>query len=99
MTKTSIDQKIARLEAELKTAKAAKTKNGRQERNSQLMSFGIMLETKYKTLPEAERAKIRGWMTGLDDRNRARVEAGFTRLDSMQSSDGDSYSSPRQSSA
>ena len=98
MAKTSIDQKIARLEAELKTAKAAKTKEGRQERNSQLMSFGIMLETKYKTLPEAERAKIREWMTGLDERNRARVEAGFTRLDSMQPSDGDSYS-PRQSSA
>lgn len=81
MTKTSIDQKIARLEAELKTAKAAKTEKGRKERNSQLMSFGIMLETKYKTLPEAERAKIRGWMNGLDDKTKARAEAGFSRLE------------------
>ena len=81
MAKTTIDAKIARLEAELKNAKAAKSKEKRQERNNQLVSFGIMLEQKYKSLTEPERAKIRGWVENLDDRNKARVLAGFERVE------------------
>lgn len=81
MVRTTIDEKIARLEAELKNAKATKSKVARKERNSQLVAFGIMLEQKYKSLPEIERAKIRGWIDTIDERNKARVEAGFSRLD------------------
>lgn len=82
MSRTTLDQKIAKLEAELKNAKASKSKEARQERNNQLMAFGIGLEMKYKSLPEAERAKIRGWFADLDTRNKQRAEAGFSRLDS-----------------
>lgn len=81
MARTTIDQKIARLEAELKNAKASKSKEARQERNSQIMGFGIMLEQKYKILPEAERAKIRAWAENLDARNKGRVLAGFDRIE------------------
>lgn len=81
MARTTLDQRIAKLEAELKNAKASKTKEARKERNGQLMSFGIMLEQKYKSLPEAERAKIRAWAESLDTRNKTRVQAGFTRLE------------------
>lgn len=82
MNKTTLDEKIARLEAELKNAKANKNKESRQERNNQLMAFGIGLETKYKSLPEAERVKIKAWFNELDDRNKARALSGFARLDS-----------------
>lgn len=81
MARTTLDQKIARLEAELKNAKASKSKEARQERNSQLISFGIMLEQNYKILPEAERAKIREWVENLDARNKAKVQAGFDRVE------------------
>lgn len=81
MARTTIDQKISRLEAELKNAKAMKNKEARRERNRQLVSFGIMLETKYKTLSEAERVKIRAWAESLDTRNKERIQAGFMRLD------------------
>lgn len=83
MARTTLDQKIAKLEAELKNAKASKSKEARQERNNQLMAFGIMLEAKYKAIPETERAKMRGWADGLDERNKSRVLAGFARLDKL----------------
>ena len=86
MAKTTIDKKIARLEAELKNAKAAKSKEARQERNNQLVSFGIMLEQKYRSLPEAERAKIRSWAENLDERNKGRVLAGFERIEALLTS-------------
>jgi len=82
MARTNLDERIARLEADLKTAKATKTKEGRTERNNQLMAFGIMLETKYKELPALERAKIKSWMGIVDGRNKERCGAGFDRLDS-----------------
>ena len=82
--KTSLDDKIARLEAELKNAKAEKTQENRKERNNQLMAFGILLETKYKSLSEAEQANIKAWVEILDERNKTRALAGFSRLDSIQ---------------
>lgn len=82
MARTTIDQKIAKLEAELKNAKASKSKEARQERNNQLMAIGIMLEMKYKSLSELERKKIQGWTDGLDERNTSRVKACFARLES-----------------
>lgn len=81
MARNTIDEKIAKLEAELKNAKATKSKVARKERNNQLVAFGIMLEQKYKNLPEAEQVKIRGWADSLDERNKARVKAGFSRLE------------------
>lgn len=83
MARTTLDQKIAKLEAELKEAKASKSKEARQERNNQLMAFGIMLEAKYKAALETDRKKMRGWIEGLDERNKSRVLAGFDRLDTL----------------
>lgn len=81
MLKTTIDAKIERLEAELKNAKRAKTKEERRERNNQLVAFGIMLEQKYKNLSPQERSKIRDWAETLDERNKKRALAGFERLE------------------
>lgn len=82
MARTSLEEKRAQLEAALKETNAKISRQARKERNSQLMSFGIMLETKYKTLPETERAKIRAWAENLDARNESRVLVGFSRLES-----------------
>lgn len=81
MAKTTLEEKIAKLEAELKNAKASKTAKQRKERNQQLIAFGIGLELKYKSLPDAEKAKIRAWFESMDERNKARAIAGFDRLD------------------
>lgn len=85
--KISLDEKIARLEGELKNAKAEKTQEQRKERNNQLMAFGFLLETKYKTLSETEQAKIKAWVEILDERNKARALAGFSRLDTAPKQD------------
>lgn len=82
MPKTALDEKIARLEAELKNAKAAKTQVARKERNNQLMAFGIGLEMKYRSLSLVERERIKAWFSGIDERNKARALEGFARLDS-----------------
>lgn len=86
MTKTALDKKIARLEAELKNAKASKTKEARKERNNQLMAFGIMLERSYKEISESHRKSIRYWaINTLEDKNDAllsRVIKGLNRMDS-----------------
>ena len=84
MAKTSLENKIARLEADLKEAKARKHAATRKDRNAQLMGFGILLETKFNKLPMGERAKIRSWADELDKRNRERALAGFERLDEAQ---------------
>ena len=81
MAKTTLEEKIAKLEAELKNAKASKTAKQRKERNQQLIAFGIGLELKYKSLPDAEKAKIRAWFESMDERNKARAIAGFERLE------------------
>lgn len=83
MAKTTLEEKIAKLEAELKNAKASKTAKQRKERNQQLIAFGIGLEIKYKSLPDAEKAKIRAWFDSMDERNKARAIAGFERLDAQ----------------
>lgn len=84
MAKTSLEDKIVRLEADLKEAKARKHVETRKARNAQLVAFGIMLETQFNKLPVTERAKIRSWADGLDKRNRERALAGFERLDETQ---------------
>lgn len=83
MTQTTLDKKIARLEAELKNAKASKSKEARKERNNQLMAFGIMLEQRYKNGLKEEREKIRSWVDVLEERNKDRCLAGFLRLDNL----------------
>ncbi len=83
MAKTTLEEKIAKLEAELKNAKASKTAKQRKERNQQLIAFGIGLELKYKSLPDSEKAKIRAWFDSMDERNKARAIAGFDRLDAQ----------------
>lgn len=84
MAKMSLDEKIAHLEKELKNAKAERSTSERKKRNWQLMAFGILLETKYKTLPEHERAKIRGWADSLNKQTQARALEGFSRLDNVE---------------
>jgi hypothetical protein len=81
MAKASLENKIARLEADLKEAKAMRHSEARKDRNAQLIAFGIMLETKFNNLPIAEREKVRTWADALDTRNKERVLAGFARLD------------------
>lgn len=83
MAKTTLEEKIAKLEAELKNAKASQNAKQRKERNQQLIAFGIGLELKYKSLPDAEKAKIRAWFDSMDERNKARAIAGFDRLDAQ----------------
>ena len=84
MAKTSLENKIARLEADLKEAKAMRHSEARKDRNVQLIAFGIMLEAKFNNLPLAEREKVRSWADGLYKRNRERALAGFARLDQAQ---------------
>ena len=84
MADTRLDAKIARLEAELKNAKAEKTKEARLERNSQLIAFGIGLELRYKSLSPLEREEIKNWFTELDERNKARAFIGFSRLENSE---------------
>lgn len=95
MARTTLDQKIAKLEAELKDAKASKTKEARKERNNQLISFGIMLERKYKSLDAEGREKIQAWAENLDARNKARVQAGFARLEEETDSAEDTPPAPK----
>ena len=82
MASTTLDDKIARLEAALKNAKAEKSKEARLKRNQQLIAFGIGLELKYKSLSPEEREEVKSWFTELDERNKTRAFAGFFRLDS-----------------
>jgi hypothetical protein len=84
MTKRTLEDTIARLEADLKEAKARKHSEARKARNGQLVAFGILLENKYVGLPATERAKFRSWADDLDKRNRERVLAGFDRLEAAQ---------------
>lgn len=84
MAKRPLEDKIARLEADLKEAKARKQAEIRKARNVQLVAFGILLETIFNKLPIAERIKIRSWADALDKRNRERALAGFERLDEAQ---------------
>jgi hypothetical protein len=84
MPKLSLEDKIARLEADLKEAKARKHTETRKARNGQHVAFGILLENKYAELPPTERAKIRSWADGLDKRNQERALAGFERLEAAQ---------------
>lgn len=82
MARTTLDQKIAKLEAELKNARASKTKEGRKERNSQLISLGIFFERIYRGLDADGKAKMRETAENLDARNKGRVLAAFDRIES-----------------
>lgn len=79
--KTQLDKKIEKLEAELKKAKAKKMQTSRQERNGQLVSLGILIERNFKTLSATEKEKLRGLSEALDERNRARCLAAFSRFE------------------
>lgn len=79
--KTQLDKKIEKLEAELKKAKAKKMQTSRQERNGQLVSLGILIERNFKTLSATEKEKLRGLAEALDERNRARCLAAFSRFE------------------
>lgn len=81
MARTTLDQRIAKLEAELKNAKASKGKEARKERNGQLMSMGIMLAQTYKQLTLGDREKVRSWAENLDQRTKTRVIALCDSLD------------------
>lgn len=82
------EEKVSRLENKLQKARAVVSKKNRNQRNGWLVSAGIVLEEKYKRLPEAEREKIRRWVDALDvgdTRNRAR----FTEfLDHLENKSG-----------
>jgi hypothetical protein len=91
MAKASLENKIARLESELKEAKVMRHSEARKDRNAQLIAFGIMLEHKFNNLPTTEREKVRSWVDGLDTRNKERVLAGFARLDQAQKHADEDY--------
>lgn len=79
--KTRLDEKIEKLEAELKRAKAKKMQTSRQERNGQLVSLGILIERNFKMFSAMEKEKLRGLAATLDERNRGRCLAAFTRFE------------------
>jgi hypothetical protein len=57
-------------------------KTARQERNAQLIVWGLAVEKKYKNLPDEERKNEREVLNSyLETRNLARSEQGFSRLD------------------
>ena len=87
MMTTKLDEKIKKLEEELKAAKkrkkATETAEARKRRNSELFALGVFLE---KLLQNEENfANNRIWMEKkakryLDERMSARVHAAFERL-------------------
>ncbi len=79
--KTRLDEKIEKLEAELKKAKAKKMQTSRQERNGQLVSLGILIERNFKTFSYSEKEKLRTLADALDERNRGRCLAAFARFE------------------
>lgn len=80
--KSSLDLKIERLQRELKEAKAFKSKEARKERNGQLITLGILIEAKYKSLDTVEQNKLKAWASDeLSGRNLERAKAVFLRLD------------------
>lgn len=82
MVQTALDAKIERLQKELKDTKAAKSMAERKERNSQLISFGVLMEQIFKTATPEQRESLKKKAADLlDDRNRDRAMAGFARLD------------------
>ncbi|MDL2216891.1 hypothetical protein LJB81_04090 [Desulfovibrio sp. OttesenSCG-928-M14] len=94
MARTTLDQKIAKLEAELKNAKAAKSKEARTERTGQLVSVGIMIEQVYKAFSKSEREKMRSWAERLDNRNKTRAQAFFDRVEAEVQKKNDSSDVP-----
>ena len=83
MAKSTLAEKIARLEAELKETKAAANRAKRKERNKQLMALGIYLERLYKEQSTERRAKMRSQLENatLDERVKQLALDGFTRID------------------
>ena len=75
-------KRLLALKKTSKTPKQNALQQSGKSGNGQLMAFGILLEAKYKTLPEHERAKIRAWADSLTKQTQARALEGFARLDS-----------------
>ena len=84
----SLEERYALAEEKLKKAQAVKDRLGndldqknRTARNGQLIAWGIGVETLYKK-DRASRQGLRERFSALlDEKNRARSEAGFDRLD------------------
>ena len=83
MARSTLAEKIAKLEAELKETKASANRAKRKERNKQLMALGIYLERLYKERSAEGREKMRSQLesAALDDRVRRLALDGFNRLD------------------
>lgn len=83
MAKLSLEDKIARLEAELKETKAAANRVKRKERNKQLMALGIYMERLYKERSAEGRSKMRTQLesAALDNRVKTMALSGFSRID------------------
>jgi hypothetical protein len=83
MARTTLAEKIAKLEAELKETKAAANRVKRKERNKQLMALGIYLERLYKERSAEGREKMRSQLesAALDSRIKATALDGFSRID------------------
>lgn len=82
MAKLSLEDKIARLEAELKETKAAANRVKRKERNKQLMALGIYMERLYKERSAEGRSKMRTQLesAALDNRVKTMALSGFSRI-------------------
>ena len=74
MAKLSLEDKIARLEAELKETKAAANRVKSKERNKPLIALGIYMERLCKMRTQLESA-------ALDNRVKTMALSGFSRID------------------
>ena len=86
MAGTRLEERVKKLEADLRQTKAKISKEKRQERNGQLVSVGILFEQAFKTMTPEEKAKWKTRADSLDERNKGRVGAFFLRLSSEDES-------------
>lgn len=86
MAATRLEERVKKLEADLRQTKARISKEKRQERNGQLVSMGILFEQSFKTMTPEEKAKWKIRASSLDERNKSRVDAFFLRLSSVDES-------------
>ncbi len=58
--KPTLDDKLAKARARVAELQAKKSKEGRKERNGELMAIGITVENQFANAPE----EVRSWLAG-----------------------------------
>jgi hypothetical protein len=79
--KKLIDEQIAKARARLAELQAQKSKEGRQERNGELMAIGITVENQFANAPD----EVKAWLTEAANvqtevRTRQRAVAALNRF-------------------